>query len=73
MRVSIDRDNCISCGSCWQDCPDFFQEGPADGFSQVVERYRLGGDIAEGEAPPDLAACVRQAADDCPVEVIHVS
>ncbi len=72
QKVSIDRDDCISCAVCWSDCPDFFEENPEDGQSQVVETYRTGGDPAQGEAPEELADCVQAAADNCPVEVIHV-
>lgn len=72
LRVTINREDCISCGACWATCPEFFEENPDDGFSQVVETYRVGGDPATGNAPTELADCVRDAADGCPVEVIHV-
>ncbi|MGC8837466.1 MAG: ferredoxin [Anaerolineae bacterium] len=71
VKVTLDREECISCGACWADCPEFFEEGD-DGLSQVVERYQVGGNPAEGLAPEDLADCVRSAAEGCPVEVIHV-
>jgi len=72
LKVTIDREECISCGACWADCPEFFEENLDDGFSQVVEEYRTGGNPAEGEAPAELEDCVRDAADGCPVEIIHV-
>ncbi len=72
LRVTIDREDCISCGACWNTCPEFFEENPDDGFSLVVEAYRSRGDPAVGEAPAELADCVRDAAAGCPVEVIHV-
>lgn len=72
VKVVIDRDGCISCGACWTNCPEFFEENPDDNFSQVVEKYKVGG-LGEGEAPDDLVDCVLQAADNCPVQVIHVS
>lgn len=72
MKVTIDRQECIICGVCWSDCPDFFEQSPLDEFSQVVESRRVGGDPALGEAPAELADCVRQAAEGCPVEIIHV-
>jgi ferredoxin len=71
MRVRIDRDECISCATCWEDCPEVFEEGPDDGFSQIVEPYRVDGDLALGEVP-DEHDCVHNAAADCPVEIIHV-
>lgn len=72
VKVTIGRDGCISCGACWTNCPEFFEENPDDNFSQVVEKYRAGG-LGEGEAPDDLVDCVMQAADNCPVQVIHIS
>ncbi len=72
FRVTIDRDNCISCATCWTVCPEFFEENPEDGFSQVVEKYRVNGNIGEGQAPEELEGCVKDAANGCPVEVIHM-
>ena len=73
VKVSIDRNDCISCGNCWTICPEFFEQNPDDDFSQVVEMYRVGGNTAEGEAPQKLEDLVREAADSCPVQIIHVT
>ena len=72
MKVTIDRDECTSCGTCWETCPSFFEENPDDSFSQVLEKFRSAGTIAEGSAPSDLEACVREAADLCPVQIIKI-
>ena len=72
MKVQIDRDDCISCAACWQECPEVFAED-ADGLSAVVETYRVGSDPGRGEIPADLGSCARRAADGCPVEIIHVN
>ena len=72
VKVSIDRDDCISCGNCLTICPEFFEQNTNDDFSQIIERYRIGGNIAEGEAPHELEGLVREAADSCPVLIIHV-
>jgi ferredoxin len=72
MKVRIDREECTSCALCWDSCPKVFEENPDDGFSQIVEGLRVGGDSAVGEVPDSERACVEQAAEDCPVEVIHV-
>ncbi len=71
-RVTIDREGCISCGICWNTCPDFFEENPNDTKSQVIEGYRTDASPAEGMAPPELLASVREAAEGCPVSVIAV-
>jgi ferredoxin len=72
MRVAVDRDECIACGTCWDDCPEVFEEDEADGLNQIVEAYRVGGDPAVGQVPDELVECVRRAAEGCPVEIIHV-
>jgi ferredoxin len=72
MKIHIDRDNCTSCGTCWETCPAFFEENSDDAFSQIREESRISEDIARGLVPVDLEDCVRDAADLCPVSVIHV-
>jgi ferredoxin len=49
-----------------------FEESPEDDMSQIVEQYRVDGDVAVGEVPAELEDCVRGAAEGCPVEIIHV-
>ena len=72
MKVRIDREECTSCALCWDSCPDVFEENAEDGFSQIVEGLRSGGDPAVGEVPESERSCAEQAAEDCPVEIIHV-
>jgi ferredoxin len=72
LSVTIDREECILCGVCYEDCPEVFVEGPDEGLSQIVPEYQVNDDPATGEVPPDLEECVRLAAEDCPVEIIHV-
>jgi len=71
-KVTIDREGCISCASCWTECPSFFEESPDDSFSMVRVEFRGGKNINIGYAPDDLAGCVQEAADLCPVQIIHV-
>jgi ferredoxin len=71
-KVTIDRDECISCESCWTICPEFFEQNSVDSWSQVVAKYQTGGDPAQGEAPEELLDKVKEAADSCPVQIIHV-
>lgn len=73
MIVKIDRQTCVSCGTCYDACPGFFEQNPDDTFSQVIEKYRLAGKIGEGIPPPDLEGCAREAADLCPVQIISIS
>ncbi|MGF7017879.1 ferredoxin [Lachnospiraceae bacterium PF1-21] len=60
MNAVIDRDNCIGCGLCAATCPDVF---------------RMADDgLAEAYAPvtPETETSAQEAANDCPVNVIHI-
>lgn len=72
MKVTIERDACVSCGMCWDTCPQFFEQSPDDSFSQVIEEFRIGGNIGAGMPIHDDEACVRDAADSCPVTIIKI-
>ncbi len=72
VKVTIDREGCVSCGTCEDTCPGFFQLNPDDTLSQVIEKYRTGGRPDQGDAPEDLLPCIREAAELCPVQVIQV-
>lgn len=56
-KVWID-DDCIACGACVDLCPEVFE---------------LEGDIAEVREDADLSLDdqIIEAAEECPVEVIH--
>ncbi len=71
ILVTIDREECIECGVCWSSCPEFYEAGD-DGLCQVVEAYRVEGDLSRGRAPSDLEDCVAEGADGCPVAIIHL-
>jgi ferredoxin len=72
INVIIDREGCISCGQCWEACPEFFLENAKDGWSQVASKFRIAGNLNEGVAFEDQEECVSKAAEDCPAGVIHV-
>ncbi|MGN0639697.1 MAG: ferredoxin [Oscillospiraceae bacterium] len=59
MKIEIDRDGCIGCGLCAEICPEVFRIAE-DGLSTVI---------------PDASGLddkVGEAADACPVSVIHL-
>ncbi|MDH7564099.1 MAG: ferredoxin [Candidatus Bathyarchaeota archaeon] len=68
MKVSIIREECIGCGVCEALCPEVFKL-QEDGKSSITEKYRKNSHAA-GEVGEDLAACIENAKDSCPVNVI---
>jgi ferredoxin len=72
IRVTVNREECIACGVCYEECPEVFEEDPEDGLSRIVEAYRVDDGPAVGQVPDHLADCVQTAADGCPVEAIQV-
>jgi len=73
MKVVIDRGSCVSCGTCWETCPDLFEQDPDDSFSRIREPYRSDGDIATGIPHASLDTCAQEAANLCPVQVIGIT
>jgi ferredoxin len=73
MNVTIDRMDCVSCGACWNICPDLFEQNPCDSFSQIAEPFRFCGDRSEGTVPEDQISCAWEAVNLCPVQVITIS
>ena len=62
MNVEIDRGGCISCGLCESTCPAVFRIAD-DGLAEVFHQPSDGA----------AQAGAQEAADNCPVSVIHVS
>jgi ferredoxin len=62
MRASIDREGCISCGVCMSMCPSVFYMGEDT-------KANLTTDVIQEE----FRDVVREAAESCPVDVIHVT
>lgn len=60
-KIELDRDNCIGCGTCAALCPENW-ELQEDGKTQYKK-----AEITDKELE-----CNKQAADSCPVNVIHI-
>ncbi len=72
MNVTIDRMECVSCGACWNICPDLFENNHCDSLSQITEPFRFCGDRAEGIIPDYLVSCALEAEHLCPVRIITI-
>ena len=43
FSVTIDRENCVSCGMCWNTCPAVYEQNAEDSKSQVVAGLQTAG------------------------------
>jgi len=68
-KIIQEREKCIGCGSCAALCPKFF-EMTDDGKAKLLnsEKNAEGNDELEVEE----VGCAQEAADACPVQIIHI-
>ncbi len=59
MKVVINEDDCIGCGTCSEVCPEVFQMNEEKEKSEVIQ--------PEG-GPTD---CINEAIETCPVSCIQ--
>jgi len=70
MQIILERKKCIGCGSCQAVCPKYF-ELIEDGKSRLVgseEDVKTGNEELEVKE----ADCITDAAEACPVQIIHI-
>jgi len=63
MKIKINQEECIGCGSCSTVCPDVFDLN--DENKAIIKD--TGSD--QGESDNE---CVKEAVDVCPVDVIKI-
>jgi ferredoxin len=63
MKIKIDQEKCIGCGSCTAVCSDVFE------ISDESKAVLKDSGVSQGEANHD---CIKEAADICPVQAIEV-
>ena len=61
MKVSINKEDCVGCGLCVDDCPDVFE------MQEDVAAVKVK------EVPENLVNAVKEAAENCPVDAIIIS
>ncbi|MBI2580086.1 MAG: ferredoxin [Candidatus Aenigmarchaeota archaeon] len=73
-KIEHDRPNCIGCGACAAVCPASWTMSPDDGKSDLVgaREKKEGGEIVLEELEFDDIKCNKEAAETCPVNVIHI-
>lgn len=74
FRVEVDRIACQGFGACVELCPQFFQlsddDGKTDiqGAKKITERDEIIKEVLE----KDDLGCMKEAAEACPFNAIHI-
>jgi ferredoxin len=74
FRVEIDKNACQGFGACVELCPQFFQfsdvygKSTLEGAKQVTKENEVVAETLE----LDKLECVREAAEACPFNAIHI-
>ena len=71
FKLTHDRPNCIGCGACAALAPDHW-EMDDDGKSNIINGKRLEDTTEEKHIPDDHYEENYEAAECCPVNVIHL-
>jgi len=59
LRVQVDQDLCISCGTCIDLCPDVFNWNEDEKAQAILE-----------EVPEELESDAHEAVESCPTSAI---
>jgi len=68
-KIIHEREKCIGCGSCVALCPKYWEMGE-DGKARLINSVKN----TEGnyELEMEDIECNQEAADACPIEIIHI-
>jgi ferredoxin len=68
MKVVLEKEKCIGCGTCVTLCPKYFEMGKDD-------RASLKGGVSSGETEQLTISnieCIKDAADSCSGQAINI-
>lgn len=68
MKITIDQDKCIGCGSCQATCEESF----AMGDDNNKPYFKQSDGKAREQFETDKPGCFQEAADICPVQAIGI-
>lgn len=67
MKIKLERERCIGCGSCAALCPKYFEMAD-DGKSHLKGTDKQ----AVEELETEKIECAESASDVCPAQCIHI-
>ncbi len=74
FRVELDKNACQGFGACAELCPQFFQLSDVDGKSNIegAKKVMKGNEVVAETLELDELECIREAAEACPFNAIHI-
>jgi len=74
FRVELDKNACQGFGACVELCPRFFQLSDVDGKSRIegAKKVMKENEVVEETLELDKLECIREAAEVCPFNAIHI-
>ena len=74
FRVELDKKACQGFGACVELCPRFFQLSDVDGKSTIegAKKVMKENEVVLEKLELDKLECVREAAEACPFNAIHI-
>jgi len=70
MKIILEKDKCIGCGSCAVLCPDYFEM--CENSKAALKESKKNADN-NFELEITEIDCVNDAAEACPVQIIHIN
>lgn len=74
FRVELDKNACQGFGACVELCPRFFRFSDVDGKSSVegAKKVMKENEVVAETLDLEELECVREAAEACPFNAIHI-
>lgn len=75
FKVEADRVTCQGFGACVELCPQSFRLSDADGKTSIqgAEKITENDKVVRHLLETDELGCIRQAAEACPFNAIHIT
>ena len=70
-KIIQNHEGCIGCGTCEALCPKFWKMDHEEGKANLIGA-RIDAKTKEQTLKVDDIGCNQDAADCCPVQVIHI-
>lgn len=71
-KIEYNRPECIGCGVCAANCPKFWEMNDGEAKSDLKGAKKLDNGRTELDIDEKDLNCNMEAAESCPVNVIHI-